>query len=202
MSMKYIFLILLIIVSLYAVKGKYENFNSIKDDDMDLMNIENNNKIKYLDLETFNNIVLHINKIIYDELLKTSQSCSKMNGENKHIDGLQKNQLTISCIADVNSLNESIVDNITRYVIDIIKEKCNINLNYYSVFFDILNNLDLLEGVIYPLMYTDLYTVNGIQYFTQTKIQNIISNLFTRDVLYTILMRRGIDTISNISRNY
>lgn len=203
--MKYILsLILLIIIAIFISYNSSENFADIKQ-------LENDtNKLKHLDLVDFNVMIANIQKIIYDGLFKATQTCSKMNGENIHIDALQNNQLTLTCINDLNALNESITNDITKYIMDSIKDKCNINLNYFSVYFDVLNNLDLYNNVIDPLVNSEMYTdksrnitANGISYFTKTKLQNaVITNLYIRDILYTILQRRGIDTLSNVSRNY
>jgi hypothetical protein len=148
--------------------------------------------VKYMSVKDFNTMINTIRDIIYRDILNYSKTCADMNGD----DGPQPNQMTLFCINDVQAMHEEIIDHIAEYIITTIKTKYDINLNPYQVTGDFMVHLNLLEDVLYPLIYSGLYTVHGLQYFDKTILkQKVQYNLLTRDVLYTTLLRRGLDVL-------
>jgi hypothetical protein len=172
------------------------------DSDQDLSLLETNKStllqspMKYIDTLAFNEMINSIRTIVYQDLLKFQSVCRDMN--QVHTDGPEKaaddKQYTLVCLGDMSDLQASILDHIVMYIVDHIKEKYNININPYAMRSDLMLNLHLLDAVIYPIAYSGLYTVHGIQYFTESMLkQQISENLKIRDVLYSTLLRRGID---------
>jgi hypothetical protein len=193
-------LIILLIGLIYDSHSRGEHFQASFDDkNIDLLAIKAGEKLlnptKYITVSDFNDMVMSIRQIVYQDIYLLSQVCSKMNGQ----DGPEKNQMTLFCIADVKGMQNEIVGHIANYVIDNVKSKYGINLNPYQVTGDFMVQLNLLEDVIYPLVYTNLYTVHGIQYFDLKMLQDkVYENLKIRDVLFGTLLRRGIDVSPDI----
>lgn len=172
--------------------GKYD------DTDTDLLEIRLNeglqSPIKYMKTQEFNKMIAIIRKIVYQDIIKYSKVCSDMNGS----DGPQPNQMTLKCNTDSKAMQEEIVNHISEYIISHVKQTYKINLNPYQVTGDFMIHLNLLEDVIYPLLYSDLYTVHGIQYFDKKMLgDKVYSNLKIRDVLFTTLLRRGIEVVQD-----
>ena len=197
-------LIILLIGIVYDYLSTGEQFQSsldgaLLDNNIDLLAIKAGEKLlnptKYITVSDFNDMVVTIRQIVYQDIYLLSQVCSKMNGQ----DGPEKNQMTLFCITDIKGMQEEIVSHIANYVIDNVKSKYGINLNPYQVTGDFMVQLNLLEDVIYPLVYTNLYTVHGMQYFDQKMLQDkVYENLKIRDVLFGTLLRRGIDVSPDI----
>lgn len=172
--------------------GKYD------DSDTALLEIRLNEELespmKYMTTQEFDEMIAKIRKIVYQDIIKYSKMCSEMNGD----DGPQPNQMTLKCNTDPQGMQEDIVNHIAEYIIDHIKKTRGVNLNPYQVTGDFMIHLNLLEDVIYPLMYSDLYTVHGIQYFDKNILgEKVYYNLMIRDVLFTTLLRRGIEVIDD-----
>lgn len=151
------------------------------------------NENNYLNVSEFNEMVNRIKQIISNSLIGLGSQCQAING--LEFDKLVENQITLSCHNDVAQIQEQIILAITRYIIGHIQNKFGININPYQIIGDMMIHLNLLEAVIYPLMYSTLYTINGIQYVTQSKIIDTVNNLDIKNVLYTTLTKRGIKCI-------
>lgn len=172
--------------------GKYD------DTETDLLNIrlneELNSPLKYMTTGDFNKMIAKIRKIVYDDIISYSKVCADMNG----VDGPEPNQMTLKCNVDPDAMQEDIVNHVSLYVISYVKESHGVNLNPYQVTGDFRIHLRLLEDIIYPLMYNDLYTVHGIQYFDKNMLgEKVYFNLQIRDVLFTTLLRRGIEVLQD-----
>jgi hypothetical protein len=106
---------------------------------------------------------------------------------------LDPHQLTLNCNNDVARMEQEIIHDMTMSVIKHISQKYQININPYQIIGDMAMHLNLSEDVLYPLMYSSLYTVHGIQYVTIEKIKDTVNhNLDVKDILYTTLGKRGI----------
>ena len=173
--------------------GKYD------DTDMDLSDIRLNEKlqspVKYITTSEFNQMIEMIRRIVYQDIIDYTKVCSDMNGS----DGPEKNQMTLKCNTDPQAMQEDIVNHIADSLITHVKKTYGVNLNPYQVTGDFMIHLNLLEDVVYPLMYSDLYTVHGVQYFNKKMVNDkVYSNLQIRDVLFTTLLRRGIEVIQDM----
>jgi hypothetical protein len=159
------------------------------------------NAVNYFKVSEFTELVLDIKEKIAGMLINYGRTCREQNGEDKLGDG--EYELSLNCITNPQEIEDSILLEVFKIIHKYILDKYHINLNFHAVMFDLYNHLDLLEKGIYPLMYSELYTINGIQYTTQSKIINLVNtNLPVHDVLYTIISRRNIvldmDTDQNI----
>ncbi len=177
--------------------------DKIDDDNTDLLEIRLEDKLlgpmRYISVYNFNKIVETIRSIVYRDLYVYSKKCATMNGD----DGPETSQMTLFCHNSINDIHEEIVSHIAEYVIDHIKSDYGVNLNPYQVTGDFMTQLNLLEDVINPLMYSNLYTVHGIQYFNEYMLeQKVYYNLKIRDVLYGTLLRRGIDVSPDIDTSH
>ena len=106
----------------------------------------------------------------------------------------------------ISTLNQAVAttaiqDNgklITINTIFHVKQSHRVNLNPYQLIGDFMLHLNLLDNVIYPLMYSNLFTVHGVQYFNKNTLgEKVYFNLIIRDVLFTTLLRRGIEVIQD-----
>jgi hypothetical protein len=183
-------MLIVMFVLIFAIISLY--FYNQETFDIDINDQYLQSPLKYMGTMEFNKMVAVIKKIVYQDMINYAKVCASMNG----VDGPETNQLTIQCITDPASIHQEIVENIADFVINHVKEHHKINLNPYQVVGDFMVNLGLLDFVINPLLYSNLYTVNGLQYFTKNMLaQKVNGNLKIRDVLYTTLSRRGIDVI-------
>jgi hypothetical protein len=198
-----IILIVLVIIICIVYVEPNENFKGyFEDPDIDLLDINtdimNNVGVQHLRATDFSEIVNEMKEIIFRKVIEYGELCKGTNG----LDILQKTQYSLGCYSDVAKIEDGIVMEISRYVIDYIKVKFNVNINPYQIVDDMKNHLELLETVIYPLSNTGLYTLYGEQYFTKSTIKRIINNDFLiKNVLYTTLSRRGIDVIIDDDKN-
>ncbi len=172
--------------------GKYDDTYT------DLLEIRINKHIpspvKYMTTGEFTLMIAKIRKIVYQDIIHYSKVCSDMNGS----DGPQPNQMTLRCNADPLSMQKEIVNHIAEYVIDHVKQSHRVNLNPYQLIGDFMLHLNLLDNVIYPLMYSNLFTVHGVQYFNKNTLGvKVYFNLIIRDVLFTTLLRRGIEVVQD-----
>jgi hypothetical protein len=175
--------------------------NNINNTDVDFLDIitDNNfslqthrNIVHRLNSSEFIDIVEQINVIISDKIIAYTKLCQGMNGDDALLPN-EKYSLNLACHIDAWSIEEDIVKDITKYIIKYIKIKFNMNLNPYHIIHDLMRHLNLLEAIIYPLKYSGLYTVHGIQYTNEKYIrQKVDTHLDIKDVLYTTLTRRDI----------
>jgi len=171
------------------------NCSNGKCEDTSLLEIGNNLLLSpkhYISVNNFNCMVIDLRSLIVASLKEQVDNCRDMNGA----DGLEKTHMTFNCINDVESVQDVIINRLAAYIINDIKYVYKINMNPHLIISDFKNNLNLLEAVIYPLVYSDLYTINGIRYFTNYMLMNkVVNNLKLSDVLLTTLQRRGIDVL-------
>ncbi|VBB18614.1 hypothetical protein YASMINEVIRUS_1077 [Yasminevirus sp. GU-2018] len=166
-------------------------------EDTSLLEIDNEllqSPMRYMTVNEFNKMVSDIQDLVIDKISDLVQTCSDMNGS----DGLQKDHMTFTCLADTDDIEEQVVALIVAYIGSSIKKKYGINMNPYLVTSVFMNHLDLLDGVVYPLLYSKHFTVHGINYFTRDMlVEKVHQNLKINDVLYTTLLKRGIDVLPN-----
>jgi hypothetical protein len=111
-------------------------------------------------------------------------------------DAMIPQQMTFNCIDDLESVKNIIIENIALYIEKFIKKRYQITMNPILVVIDFKNDLNLLEDLIYPLVYTRRYTMQGINYFTDQMLRDkVYYNLKINNVIYTTLIRRGIDVL-------
>ncbi len=200
---RYIILFLIVLIPLmYIGWNNDEPFraNSLDNPQWDYDILGNNNETNtfftyedannYLRVSEFIGMVNKIKQIIINKLVDMGSQCQNMNG--LEYDKLSENQITLSCHNDVAQIEEQIVLAITKYIIGYIQNKFKININPYQIIGDLMVHLNLLEAVVYPLMYSTLYTINGVQYVTPGKIKETVNNIDIKNVLYTTLSKRGI----------
>lgn len=146
-------------------------------------------------------LIRDIHNIISDKIISYAKTCRDMQGsEIKLQDGVRA--LSLACVTDSNALKEDIIQDIFEYIHGYIKKRFKINMNPYAVLFDLDRQLNLLEAVIYPLQFSNLYTVHGIQYTTEEWIRRKVEeNLKVKDVLMTIISRRNIEIELDTDQN-
>lgn len=166
-----------------------------KCEDTSLLEIGNNlllSPVHYISVNNFNSMVIDLHSLIVASLKDQVATCKDMNGD----DGLEKTHMTFNCINDVEGIQDVVINRLAAYIIEYIKYVYKINMNPHLIISDFKNNLNLLEAVIYPLVYSNLYTINGIRYFTNYMLMDkVANNLKLSDVLLTTLQRRGIDVL-------
>jgi hypothetical protein len=178
-----------------------ENFESDFDPKLDLLMIQKDNKIqspyRFINVEQFNKMIDSIRKIIHDDVVDFTKVCTDMNGD-AGIGEQNDQRMTLLCYDDTIAVENTIITHICDFIIDHIKKQYGINMNPYLVFSDFKVNFNISEDILYPLSDSTLYTVHGVRYFTESMLNNLISqNLSVKNVLYTTLLRRGIDVNPN-----
>ncbi len=180
-----------------------QNYNAdLSDDDVTDPSKEriHKNAVNYYKVSEFTDMVLIIKQKISSMLIAYGKVCREQNGFDLVGDGVH--MLSLNCITNPQEIEDTILMEVFKIIHKTIMDKYGINLNFHSVMSDLYNNLDLLEKVIYPLMYSELYTVNGIQYTTESRITDMVNqNLAMHDVLYTIISRRNIVLDMDTDRN-
>lgn len=206
-------LTMFIIIDRYftSCQEKYEQFraNNLNNPNIELLDTTHDDTftphthhhvVHYLSVKEFTLMVKHIKNIIIKSIIDHAESCQQMNGDDKLGDGHHNRSL--SCQTDPWGVEEEIVLKITQFIREHIKNKFNINLNHYHIIHDLMRHLNLLEAVIYPLRYSGLFTVHGIQYTSEKSIkQRVHFNLDVKDVLYTIITRRNISLLVDTDRH-
>lgn len=137
-------------------------------------------------------LVRAIQDTIINKLVGSATVCKDMHGA----DGLgdERRTLSFACVTDPVALKDDIIQDVYDIIYGFVKTKFHINMNEYVVYYDLNRQLDLLEAIIYPLMYSNLYTVHGVQYITADWIRvKVEQNLKIQDVLLTVFSRRNID---------
>ena len=127
-------------------------------------------------------------------LIELAQTCQIMHGyESKPRVGDGKRALTLECVSDPFSIQDSIIKDVYLHLYEYINKKFGIKLNPYIVLHDMHRELNLMESVIYPIKNSGLYTVHGVQYTTADWIkQKVFEDVDVARVLYTTLSRRNI----------
>lgn len=143
----------------------------------------------------FLDLITVIKAQIADKLISYATTCKEMHGhESKPRLGDGKRTLTLECVSDPYALQDELIKDTYNLIYDYIKDKFNINLNAYSVHHDLHMHMNLMEGLIYPLQYSGLYTVHGVQYTTADWIRNKVQNdIDVRNILMTVFSRRNIE---------
>jgi hypothetical protein len=146
-------------------------------------------------------LIRDIHNIISNKIISYAKTCRDMQGsEIKLQDGVRA--LSLACVTDSNAMKDDISYEIFEYIHGYIRKRFKINMNPYTVLFDLDRQLNLLEAVIYPLQFSNLYTVHGIQYTTEEWIRRKVEeNLKVKDVLMTIISRRNIEIELDTDQN-
>lgn len=177
-----------------------EFFQSAPDDQStSLLLIQEDKKLqdqyKYISVESFNAMIKTIQTIIYNDIVKFSKTCTDMNGYNEP----GQERMSLQCYDDTIGIENVVITHICDYIIEHLKTKFKIRMNAYLIFSDFKVNFNLSEDILYPLSDSTLYTVHGVRYFTKTMLDTLISqNISIKNILYTILLRRGIDVIPDV----
>lgn len=143
----------------------------------------------------FLDLITVIKTMISDKLISYAETCQEMHGhEAKPRLGDGKRALTLECVSDPYALQDEIIRDTYELIYTYIKDKFGINLNPYSVHHDLHMHMNLMEGLIYPLQYSGLYTVHGVQYTNSDWIRNKVQNdIDVRHILMTVFARRNIE---------
>lgn len=166
--------------------------DQIPDDDITSGKHTHYHIVNHLSAKETIDMMTDIKKIIVDKIVEYGTTCQQMNGDEVGFsDG--KINISLACVSDPYAVEEDIVLEVTKYIRTVIKNKFNIDLSPYIVIADLLRELNLLEGVIYPSQHSHLYTVHRVQYTNRRIIEQIVNtNINVRHVLYTVLSRRNI----------
>jgi hypothetical protein len=148
-------------------------------------------------------LVTEIKDTIASKIIERARTCQEMHGtEAKPRLGDGKRALTLACETDPYSLQDDIIDAIYELIYQYVKKKFGINLNPYLVHHDLYNQLNLLEGVIYPLQYSGRYTVHGVQYTNEDWIRNKVqADIDVRHALFSVISRRNIEIEVDTDQN-
>lgn len=141
----------------------------------------------------FLTLVTEIKGLIANIIVSYAKTCQDMHGsEVKLHDG--KRALTLACVTNPYELQEKIIDQVYEMIYQFVKSRFDIHMNPYMVYHDLNMQLNLMEGIIYPLQFSGLYTVHGVQYTNEDWIRNKVQdNLDVPSVLMSIFARRGIE---------
>jgi hypothetical protein len=159
----------------------------------------------YLPASEFLKIVSQINQKIITVIVGYGKMCQGTNGEdlfmgneNKRYSGNSENRVSLNCVTNSQEIEDEALMGVYKIIFNEMYNRFKIKFNLHMVMHDLYNDLDLLEGIIYPLQYSQLYTVHGVQYTTVQNIQKMVdTQLRTKDVLYTIISRRGVVLIND-----
>ena len=184
----------------------YENFSVDKSNcsdahckDTSLLKIGNNMllpPVHYMSTNSFNKLVIDLRFLIISQLKQQASMCNDMGGSLGAPDRLQKTHMTFNCINDIEGVQDIVLNRVATYIIGYGKYAYNINMNPQLIIKDFAYNLDLMNNVVYPLLYSRRYTAQGINYFTEEMlVDKVVNNLNLQDVLITTLQRRGIEVI-------
>ena len=132
-----------------------------------------------------NKYVNDINDIVINKLITYAyKTCGNAN------EYMTSNQLSIACFNNINELYYNIIIDIVEYIIPVIKNKTDIYINRTSLITDLIYNLNLYDSVLYPLLYTNKYTIYGNTYFTRKMVQyKVIHKLNTHFVINKIFAK-------------
>lgn len=138
-------------------------------------------------------LITEIEAFISNTIIDQARTCQAMHGDEVQLhDG--KRGLSLACVTDPYDLRDQIIDGIYEMIYQYVKSRFGINMNPYVVYHDLHMHLGLMEGVIYPLQYSGLYTVHGVQYTNEDWIRTKVhDNIDVRHVLFTVLSRRNIE---------
>lgn len=138
-------------------------------------------------------LVTQIKGLIANLIITYAKTCQDMHGDEVKLhDG--KRALTLACVTNPYDLQEKIIDQVYEMIYQFVKSRFNISMNPYMVYHDLNMQLNLMEGIIYPLQFSGLYTVHGVQYTNEDWIRNKVQdNLDVSSVLMTTFSRRGIE---------
>lgn len=188
-------------------------------EDTSLLKIGNNfllPQIHYISVDNFNKMITDLRFLIIASLKQQANMCNDMNGadtlpaffpptrENPNVKGSkpQITHMTFNCVNDIESVQDIVINQISTYIIEYAKFAYNINMNPQLIIKDFTNNLNLMDNVVYPLLYSRKYTIQGINYFTNRMlIDKVVNSLELQNVLITTLQRRGIELLPD-SDNY
>jgi hypothetical protein len=126
----------------------------------------------------------HLKMILYNKLVKMSQSCIPMNGTPSYKYGLT--QMTLQCFNDEDEIQDILIYELSNGIQKYIKKyhiHNTINIEHF-----LSRKLNLLEDVVYPIKHSKQYTLNGEQYTTKNKIIKIVDNLKIDKILETIFI--------------
>jgi len=138
-------------------------------------------------------LITEIKAYIANTIIDQAQTCQAMHGDEVKLhDG--KRGLTLACVTDPYALEKQIIDGVYEMIYQFVKSRFNINMNPYLVYHDLHMHMGLMERIIYPLQFSGLYTVHGVQYTNKDWIRTKVhDNLDIRNVLFTVLSRRNIE---------
>lgn len=149
---------------------------------------------RYISVNDFNVMVQSLREIVVATIKKQVSVCKDMGGSGD--DKTIISQMTFNCINDLESVQDEVIDEIAKYVAKFIKKLYGFNINPLLVVMDFKNDYDILEELIYPLVFTGKYTIQGMQYFTENMLRyTVYTDQELVNALYTTLIRRGIDVL-------
>jgi hypothetical protein len=184
-------------------ENRSETFRGIYDPDTKLLLIQEDKKLqsefKYISVEHFNEMIYEIRKIIYNDIVYFSKACNNMDGNIDGVNNPGERRMTLLCYDDTESIENTVITHMCDYIVNHLKTKYGINMNPLLVFSDFRVNFNMSEDLLYPLTDSTLYTEHGVRYFTKTMLENLIDqDLSIKNILYTIILRRGIDVIPDV----
>lgn len=184
----------------YQDQSEGFNVDKIELDDASLMKLHRKNenlllsRNRYITVNDYNLMIMNIRQIIMDGIINQVRQCDDIGGSG--YDKTISSQLTFNCIHDLESVQNDLINQIVLYIEKFIKDKYKLNTNRLSIAIDFKNNFDFLENILYPLAFTNKYTMQGMNYFTMPMLRDkVFNNTELENGLYTSLTRRGIDVL-------
>jgi hypothetical protein len=138
-------------------------------------------------------LITEIEAYIANTIIDQARTCQDMHGDEVQLhDG--KRGLSLACVTDPYNLRDQIIDGVYEIIYHFIKSRFGINMNPYVVYHDLHMHMGLMERIIYPLRFSGLYTVHGVQYTNEDWIRTKVhDNIDVRHVLFTVFSRRNIE---------
>jgi hypothetical protein len=172
------------------------DYTNAYDNENNMVGMRNKIVDNYITVDEFNEMVDSIKVIIKLNIIKYARECDKLNGDSTTL--INNKQFTIVCNNNPWEMEENIIIEIMKYIIAYCENNFKISINPYQIIHTCMRHLNLLEGLIYQLQNSQIYTIHGYQYFTESLLDDKINkNLHINDVLHTLLSKRGVIVILN-----
>ncbi len=146
-----------------------------------------------IDIKEFAKIIKSSKDIIIAIIMDYGMTCIDMNG--KYESSLNR-QLSLACNTDQIEIEDKIIASLLNFIDDYVRSNYKRKINKYSAVRVMKKHMDLLEQIIYPLSNSQIYTLNGVQYFTKNLLRKTVyTNKNITDVIYSVFMENGINVV-------
>jgi len=146
-------------------------------------------------IKEFSKIMKSSKDLIISILMDYGMTCIDMNGK---YDSSLNRQLTLTCNVDKLEIEDKIIAALINFINDYFTSNYKQGINKYNAVRVMKIHMGLLEQIIQPLTNSNIYTLNGVQYFTKNLLQKIVySNKNITDVIYTVFIENNVSVINN-----